>query len=58
MEQHSESLVNEATLQLIAAIDARNINALRSALNPGWYSVNFHNTEIYKKGSTLLSELS
>jgi hypothetical protein len=58
MEQHSESLVNEATLQLIAAIDARNVNALRSALNPGWYSVNFHNTEIYKKGSTLLSELS
>jgi hypothetical protein len=58
MEQYNETLVKEAIIQLIAAIDARNVNALRSALNPGWYSVNFHNTEIYKKGSSLLSELS
>ena len=58
MEQHNETLVKEAIHQLTAAIEARNVNALRASLNPGWYSVNFHNTDIYKKGSTLLSQLS
>jgi hypothetical protein len=58
MEQHNDNLVDDATRQLTLAIESRNPIALKAALNPGWYSVKFHSTELYKKGSDLLSELS
>jgi hypothetical protein len=58
MERNNAYMVKQALLQLSAAIDARSPVALRSALNPGWYSVDFNGSELYKKGSQLLVELS
>lgn len=58
MERNDELFIEAAILQLSAAIEARSPVALRSALNPGWYSVKFHLSELYKKGSRLLAELS
>jgi len=57
MERNDEILVDDALRQLNAAIDARSPQALRAALNPGWYSVKFQMTDIYKKGERLLAEL-
>jgi hypothetical protein len=57
MERNDEILVDDALRQLVAAIDARSPQALRVALNPGWYSVKFQMTDIYKKGERLLAEL-
>ena len=58
MERNDEILVEDALRHLSAAIDARSPVALRSALNPGWYSVKFHLSELYKKGSRLLAEFT
>lgn len=58
MERNHANVVKSALSQLSAAIDSRSPVALRSALNPGWYSVDFNGSELYKKGSQLLVELS
>jgi hypothetical protein len=58
MEKRDEALVKDALTQLSSAIESRNPVALRAALNPGWYSVQFQNTELYRKATSLLSELS
>jgi hypothetical protein len=58
MEQHNEILVKDAITQLSAAIESRNPVALKASLNPGWYSVKFHSSELYKNASDLLSQLS
>jgi hypothetical protein len=58
MERNDEILVEDALIQLSAAIDARSPVALRAALNPGWYSVKFHCSDIYKRATTLLEALS
>jgi hypothetical protein len=58
IEKRDEALVEEAISHLYSAIESRNPVALRAALNPGWYSVNFHNTEIYRLAERLLSELT
>jgi hypothetical protein len=58
MEKRDETLVKDALIQLSSAIESRNPNALRAALNPGWYSVKFQNSELYKSATLLLSELT
>ena len=58
MERNDEILVEDALIQLSAALDARSPVALRAALNPGWYSVKFHCSDIYKRASALLETLS
>lgn len=58
MEQHNNMLVKDGIEQLSAAIESRNPVALKAALNPGWYSIKFHSSEIYKNASELLSQIS
>jgi hypothetical protein len=58
MEKHDGALVKDALVYLSSAIESRNPTALRAALNPGWYSVQFQNSEQYRKATSLLSELS
>jgi hypothetical protein len=58
MEQYNDTLVKDALSQLNAAIEARSPIALKAALNPGWYSVNFHCSDLYKSAATLLEALS
>jgi len=58
MEKRDEALVKDALVQLSSAVESRNPTALRSALNPGWYSVRFQNTELYRTATSLLNELS
>lgn len=58
MSQQNDLRVNDAMAQLSAAIEARSPIALKAVLNPGWYSVKFHSSDLYKKGTALLSELS
>jgi hypothetical protein len=58
MVDYNLNLVNTAMVSLSCAIESRNPTALLAALNPGWYSVNFQTSELYKKGSDLLVELS
>ena len=57
-EKHNDVLVEEAVSQLYCAVESRNPVALRAALNPGWYSVNFQNIELYKVATKLLNDLS
>lgn len=58
VEKRDDTLVKDALIQLSSAIESRNPNALRAALNPGWYSVQFQNTELYRRGSSLLTEVT
>ena len=58
MEKRDEALVKDALTHLSCAIESRNPTALRDALNPGWYSVQFQNSELYKRANSLLSELT
>ena len=58
MKEKHDTMVKNALEQLSAAIESRNPNALRAALNPGWGSMAFNNSELYRIGSKLLSELS
>lgn len=58
MEKRDEVLVESAISQLYSAIESRNPVAIRAALNPGWYSVRFQNTEVYMMAERLLSELT
>jgi len=58
MEKRDEALVKDALTQLSSAIESRNPVALRAALNPGWYSVPFQNTELYRTATTLLNDLT
>jgi hypothetical protein len=58
MEKRDEALVKDTLVQLSSAIESRNPTALRAALNPGWYSVRFQNTELYRTATSLLNELS
>lgn len=58
MERNDEILVEDAMMQLSAAIDARSPLALKAALNPGWYSVKFQCSDLYKRAAVLLEALS
>jgi|Laugrespbdmm15sn_2_1035079.scaffolds.fasta_scaffold15552_2 hypothetical protein len=58
MERNDEILVEDALRQLSAAIDTRNPIALNSALNPGWYSVKFQCSDLYKRATSLMSSLN
>jgi len=58
IEKRDEALVEDAISQLYCAVESRNPVALRAALNPGWYSVNFQNTELYRVAERLLTELT
>lgn len=58
MKNNHDKMVKNALDQLSAAIESRNPNALKAALNPGWGSMAFQNSELYRIGSKLLSELS
>ena len=57
IEQSNDLRVKESLQILSDAIDSKNPTALRAALNPGWYSVNFHTSDLYKKGSEFLAKL-
>jgi hypothetical protein len=58
MEQYNDTLVKDALSQLSAAIESRSPTALKAALNPGWYSVNFHCSDLYKRATVLSEALS
>jgi len=58
MERNDEILVEDALKHLTAAIDARSPVALESALNPGWYSVKFQCSDLYKRATDLMAKLS
>jgi hypothetical protein len=58
MEKYNESLVKDALIQLSSAIESRNPIALSAALNPGWYSVQFQNSDLYRRAISLLSDLT
>lgn len=58
MERNDEILVEDAMRQLSAALDARSRVALMAALNPGWYSVKFQCSDLYKRATALLDALS
>ena len=58
MEKYNDTLVNDALIQLSAAIDARSPVALKAALNPGWYSVKFQSSNLYKVATEMLNSLS
>ena len=58
MKNNHDKMVKNALDQLSAAIESRNPIALKAALNPGWGSMAFQNSELYRIGSKLLSELS
>jgi hypothetical protein len=58
LEKHDQALVEGAFTQLSSAVESRNPIALRAALNPGWYSAQFQNSEHYRKATSLLTELS
>lgn len=57
-KENHDTMVKNALEQLSAAIESRNPTALKAALNPGWGSVAFNSSELYRIGSKLLSELS
>lgn len=58
MEKRDQALVEDAFRQLSSAVESRNPIALKAALNPGWYSAQFQNSELYRKATSLLDELS
>jgi len=58
LEKRDEQLLEDAISDLYCAVESRNPTALRSALNPEWYSTKFQNTELYKAATLLLSELT
>lgn len=58
LQKRDNALVEEAMSHLHSAVESRNPVALRAALNPGWYSVKFQNTEDYIMAERLLSELT
>lgn len=58
LEKYNDTLVKDMNMQLVAAIETRNPVALKACLYPGWYSVKYNSTDLYKKGLALLSELS
>ena len=58
MEKHDQALVEDAFRQLSSAVESRNPTALRAALNPGWYSAQFQNSEHHRNATSLLNELS
>lgn len=57
-KENHDKMVKNALEQLSAAIESRNPTALKAALNPGWGSMAFNSSELYRIGSKLLSELS
>ena len=57
-KENRDIMVKNALKQLSAAIESRNPIALKAALNPGWGSVAFNSSELYRIDSKLLSELS
>ena len=58
LQEYNDKLINDAMRQLAAAKESRNPVALKAALNPGWYSTKFNLSDLYKKGSALLSQIS
>jgi hypothetical protein len=56
--QHSAGQVMEAMMHLRLAMESRNPVALRAALNPEWYSLEYHTSDLYNEAQTLLTQLS
>lgn len=55
---HSGAQVMEAMRHLRDAMESRNPVAIRAALNPEWYSVDYHTSDLYKEAEALLTQLS
>jgi hypothetical protein len=58
LKKYNENIIKDGFTQLSFAIESRNPIALKATLNPAWYSVEFHSSELYKNASKLLSELT
>jgi hypothetical protein len=56
-KDHNVAQIMEATYILRAAMESRNPVALRAALNPGWYSVGYHTSDLYREAEALLTQL-
>ena len=58
LQGENDRIVEEALHTLRCAIESGNPVALKAALHPSWYSVKFHNSDLYKNGLILLSQFS
>lgn len=56
-EEYTANLVQQGIQRIYAAVEARNVDALEAALNPGFNSFEFNNSEQYKNARELLKIL-
>jgi len=57
IKENIKQCILTANRQLEAAIESGNPTALTAALNPGFYYAEFHNSELYARGQTILNGL-
>ena len=56
--EHNGTQITAAMSHLRVAMESRNPLAISAALNPEWYSVDYHNSDLYKEAEALLTQIS